>query len=106
MAWVHHDSFVVDISSLSGRFENGDFENSWLLGDSGYSLKPWLMTLYARPASDVERKYNLLHRKTRRLIRVAIRPALRRTVRHLRPSSGIGRCLTSRSPPFVLLCKY
>ena len=26
------------------------------------------MTPYARPASDVERKYNLLHQKTRRLI--------------------------------------
>ena len=56
------------MSPLSSRFENGDFENSWLLEDSGYSLKPWLMTSYARPASDVDRKYNLLHRKTRRLI--------------------------------------
>ena len=28
------------------------------------------MTPYARPASDVERKYNLLHRKTRRLIEI------------------------------------
>ena len=64
----HHDSFIMDMSSLSSRFGNGDFENSWLLGDSGYSLKPWLMTPYAWPASDVERKYNLLHRKTRRLI--------------------------------------
>ena len=64
----HHDSFIMDMSSLSSRFENGDFENSWLLEDSGYSLKPWLMTPYARPASEVERKYNLLHQNTRRLI--------------------------------------
>ena len=24
----HHDSFIIDMSSLSSRFENGDFENS------------------------------------------------------------------------------
>ena len=58
----------MDSSSLSSQFENGDFENSWLLEDSGYCLKPWLMTPYARPASEVERKYNLLHQNTRRLI--------------------------------------
>ena len=35
----HHDSFIMEMSSLRNRFANSEFGDScWLLGDSGYSL--------------------------------------------------------------------
>ena len=64
----HHDSFIMDMSTLSSRFENDEFGESWMLGDSGYSLKKWLMTPYPKPIIAAERKLNFLHRKTRRVI--------------------------------------
>jgi len=64
----HHDSFIMDMSALHDRFEDGEFGDSWMLGDSGYGLKRWLMTPYPNPNTASERKFNLLHRKTRCVI--------------------------------------
>lgn len=63
-----HDSFVLRQSALHDRFEAGEFGEGWLLGDSGYSLKNWLLTPIANPSSDLEVKYNRAHRKTRCLV--------------------------------------
>ena len=35
----HHDSFILQSSSVYDRFENDEFGDCWLLGDSGYPLK-------------------------------------------------------------------
>ncbi|MGH0119901.1 UNVERIFIED_CONTAM: hypothetical protein FKN15_059829, partial [Acipenser sinensis] len=40
-----HDSFILANSQLTALFEQGDSLNGWLLGDYGYPLKHWLMTL-------------------------------------------------------------
>ena len=62
----------MKMSSLRNRFANNEFGDScWLLGDSGYSLKKWLMTPFGTPISACEKKFNLLHRKTRRVIEQA-----------------------------------
>ena len=63
-----HDSFILSSSSISEQFENGEFGKSWLLGDSGYALKEWLMTPLSNPDNHSERKYNCAHKKTRCLI--------------------------------------
>jgi hypothetical protein len=39
-----HDAFMWSNSGLSEMFENGTIITGWLLGDSGYPLRPWLMT--------------------------------------------------------------
>ena len=34
----HHDSFILEASTVHDGFESGEFGNCWLLGDSGYPL--------------------------------------------------------------------
>ena len=40
----HHDFFILQFSTVCDRFENNEFGDCWLLGDSGYSLKKCLIT--------------------------------------------------------------
>ena len=61
----HNDSFILNSSSISDRFNQGEFGDSCLLGDSGYALKSWLMTPYLEPATREEREFNRAHKKTR-----------------------------------------
>ncbi|KAL4702557.1 hypothetical protein ACJJTC_005089 [Scirpophaga incertulas] len=68
---ANHDAFVWHNSDLNDYVQtlhqNG--EMVWLLGDSGYPQRPWLMTpiLDAVPESEEDR-YNKRHRKARVLI--------------------------------------
>jgi len=64
----HHDSFILSSSAICYRFELGEYGNGWLLGDSGYGLKQWLITPIANPATTEERQFNNAHKKTRSLI--------------------------------------
>ena len=63
-----HDSFILQSSGIPDQFESGTFGTGWLLGDSGYSLKEWLLTPMAEPSTPQHRNYNVIHRKTRCLI--------------------------------------
>lgn len=61
-----HDSFMLNNSALKERMEQ--HEDGLLLGDSGYPLKPWLMTPFNNPSHDSETRYNASHGKTRNII--------------------------------------
>ncbi|KAK3086191.1 hypothetical protein FSP39_015880 [Pinctada imbricata] len=61
-----HDAFVLSQSKIPEHLE-GTLEG-WLLGDSGYPLKKWLMTPLANPVLEKEIKYNQAHIKTRNTI--------------------------------------
>uniref|UniRef100_A0A8C5AJ18 Putative nuclease HARBI1 n=1 Tax=Gadus morhua TaxID=8049 RepID=A0A8C5AJ18_GADMO len=50
-----HDAFVFNTSGLSG----------WLLGDSGYLLKPFLLTPVANERTPQDMRYNQAHKKCR-----------------------------------------
>ncbi|XP_049312592.1 putative nuclease HARBI1 isoform X2 [Bactrocera dorsalis] len=39
----------------------GHRRESWLIGDQGYPLEPWLLTPVGNPSTSQERKYNKLH---------------------------------------------
>ncbi|XP_075057893.1 transcription termination factor 4, mitochondrial isoform X1 [Mixophyes fleayi] len=58
-----HDSSVLKQSEIHERFERGEF-TGWLLGDSGYGVKPWLLTPFDNPATKSEISYNLSHAST------------------------------------------
>lgn len=67
-----HDSFIWNTSPLNGilesNFMNGE-RNTWILGDAGYPLKPYLITPYRTSGSSQNNasktKFNEVHSKTR-----------------------------------------
>ncbi|CAC5362789.1 HARBI1 [Mytilus coruscus] len=60
-----HDSHIWNNFNLSMAFESGRITNGWLLGDSGYGLKPWLLTPISSPSNETERQYNRAHKSPR-----------------------------------------
>lgn len=63
-----HDNFIWSSCHLARRFENGEIQNGWLIGDSGYGLKSHLLTPFLATETIGQRRYNSAHRKTRVLI--------------------------------------
>ncbi|XP_063893081.1 putative nuclease HARBI1 [Helicoverpa armigera] len=68
---ANHDSFIWENSDLNAYIQslhrNG--EMVWLLGDSGYPQRPWLMTPIANAAPDTpEANYNEKHMRARVVI--------------------------------------
>ena len=52
-----HDSRILRHSAIAQEFEDGR-KLGILIGDSGYPLKPWLMTPIAEPRTPAELSYN------------------------------------------------
>lgn len=66
-----NDKRVLSNSDLYGAFEAGwrPFPNGILLGDSGYTLKQWLLTpIGGNVQNPLEEEFNRRHRSTRRVI--------------------------------------
>lgn len=67
----NHDAYIWNMSRakafLEEQFLNGQ-TNSWLIGDSGYPLQPWLMTPFTNPDSNGKQKYNEAHIASRNCI--------------------------------------
>jgi hypothetical protein len=63
-----HDAHIWNNCKLSEAFESGVIKNGWHLGDSGYGLKPWLLTPVLNYSTAAERKYNKVHKSTRCVI--------------------------------------
>lgn len=62
-----HDSRILVNSQIHDAFERGELQGV-LLGDSGYPLKPWLLTPFLNPVSVSQARYNTAHAKTRNVI--------------------------------------
>ncbi|XP_055914922.1 putative nuclease HARBI1 [Eupeodes corollae] len=63
-----HDALAWKVSSVRNyllqQYTGGRHTNSWLLGDAGYPLEPWVMTPYRSPITgSSESKYNIQHSK-------------------------------------------
>uniref|UniRef100_A0A803JJL4 Putative nuclease HARBI1 n=1 Tax=Xenopus tropicalis TaxID=8364 RepID=A0A803JJL4_XENTR len=61
-----HDAHILRQSLLNGSASTHNF--SFLLGDAGYGVLPWLMTPVRFPRTPAQRRYNRAHRKTRNVI--------------------------------------
>ncbi|MGH0167605.1 UNVERIFIED_CONTAM: hypothetical protein FKN15_053095 [Acipenser sinensis] len=62
-----HDSRILLNSSIHTAFDRGIVQG-FLHGESGYALKPWLMTPYLNPQSPAQANYNRAHSKTRNTV--------------------------------------
>lgn len=62
-----HDSRIFNNSRACQRLEDGRYVG-YLLGDSGYACKPYLLTPLLHPQNEQESRYNASHIRTRNTI--------------------------------------
>ena len=62
-----HDSRVLDNSRVCQLLEEGNY-SGYLLGDSGYPCRKYLLTPLLSPTTEKEQRYNIAHIKTRNII--------------------------------------
>ncbi|KAM7296724.1 putative nuclease HARBI1 [Ixodes scapularis] len=72
-----HDSRIFTESTLSVKLADGIYDGL-LLGDSGYTCQPWLMTPFLSPSSAAEVRYNTAHTTTRSIVERTIGQLKRR----------------------------
>ncbi|KAI4457562.1 hypothetical protein MML48_7g00015984 [Holotrichia oblita] len=60
-----HDAHIFRSSNLRAQFENGMYGDSLLVGDSGYGIKPYLITPLANVATRAENLFNESQIRTR-----------------------------------------
>ncbi|XP_062375194.1 putative nuclease HARBI1 [Sardina pilchardus] len=63
-----HDAFILRNSSLCQIMTELADGDTWLIGDRGYPLLPWLMTPFHNPTTDSQERYNHAHAVTRSAI--------------------------------------
>ncbi|XP_065219385.1 putative nuclease HARBI1 [Planococcus citri] len=64
-----HDNTIFENSSIRTRFESNEFKDAVLVGDSVYASKSYLMTPFANPTTEGQKKYNEAHLQTRNAAR-------------------------------------
>ncbi|XP_046389324.1 putative nuclease HARBI1 [Ischnura elegans] len=67
-----HDSTIFNASFVRAQLEAKELGSGYLLGDSAYPCRPYLMTPVANPATAAEHRYNSSHIKTRNIAERAI----------------------------------
>ncbi|CAG4974165.1 unnamed protein product [Colias eurytheme] len=63
-----HDATTFNNSELRAQCENGTYGNRWLIGDSAYPCKPYLLTPLQNPQTESEERYNSAHIRSRNTI--------------------------------------
>ncbi|XP_023312227.1 putative nuclease HARBI1 [Anoplophora glabripennis] len=63
-----HDATISMNSRICARFENREFGNGILLGDSGYALQPFLLTPLDEPVTRAQQLYNESFIRTRNIV--------------------------------------
>ncbi|KAK3715217.1 hypothetical protein QZH41_018323 [Actinostola sp. cb2023] len=97
-----NDSFILQNSAIFASFERGDIDG-WLLGDSGYPLKSWLLTPVSIPSTSGEERYNTTHKKTRNVVERAF-GILKSRFRCLHKSTGCLLFNPERSCKVIYVC--
>uniref|UniRef100_A0A3Q4I8F6 Putative nuclease HARBI1 n=1 Tax=Neolamprologus brichardi TaxID=32507 RepID=A0A3Q4I8F6_NEOBR len=95
------DTVVLERSALYKQLQ--DTEQGWLLGDSRYPLRKWLMTPVDCPESPAEFRYNLAHAATREIVDRTFR-AIQTRFRCLDGTKGYLQYSPERSSSILLAC--
>ncbi|XP_070592669.1 uncharacterized protein [Erythrolamprus reginae] len=66
-----HDARIFQLSQLQRLLESWPEGKGWLLGDSGYPLRPFLMTPHADDGPEPVARYNATHKTTRMVVETA-----------------------------------
>ena len=93
-----HDSFVLRQTNLWDEFEGG-LREGFILGDSGYPCRSWLMTPVSVPRERKEEAYNTAHTRTRVKIECAF-GMLKKRFRILHDEM---RVPTDKAPTLILV---
>ncbi|XP_046544619.1 putative nuclease HARBI1 [Haliotis rubra] len=96
-----HDSMILSNSLLGQSFESSP-PDGWLLGDSGYACRPWLLTPIGNPQTRPEERYNGAHMKTRNTIERAF-GVLKSRFRCLHKSSGCLQFTPTKCAQIIML---
>eukprot|EP00102_Acyrthosiphon_pisum_P026236 XP_016663446.1 PREDICTED: putative nuclease HARBI1 isoform X2 [Acyrthosiphon pisum] len=59
---------TTDIKNILEELYRREYKGIYLLGDSGYALRPWLLTPYSETTTNEEEKYNKMQMSTRSII--------------------------------------
>ncbi|XP_041981468.1 putative nuclease HARBI1 [Aricia agestis] len=95
-----HDSTIFNDSPLCAMLERGDFGNFYILGDSGYPCRPYLLTPLLNPRTAAEVAYNRSQISTRNPVE-RLFGVLKRRFPCLQ--NGLGLKLEN-IPPIIVAC--
>ncbi|KAL1255475.1 hypothetical protein QQF64_013536 [Cirrhinus molitorella] len=65
-------SMILTHSRVGNRLQAGAGRDGWLLGDSGYPLRRWLLTPFLNPQSAQQMRYNEVHARACTIVERAI----------------------------------
>ena len=85
-----HDAYIWSQCELNQQLQNGHYGDGWVLGDSAYPLRPWLMTPILNAQSRAEERYNRAQKVARSTVERAF-GILKSRFRCLHKTGG---CLT------------
>lgn len=104
---------------LKRKCERGDFGNYFLLGDSGYANKRYLLTPIQNPTTVHQNVYNIKHKSTRNLVErsigiwkkrfpviaVKMRQRVKNSLRVIVATAVLHNIAVSRNEPEPLECE-
>ncbi|CAC5388654.1 HARBI1 [Mytilus coruscus] len=98
-------SMSISTSTQSALYRHMDtnLNAGWLLGDSGYPLKVWLITPLANPSNPQEQRFNNSHCKTRNIVERAF-GVLKQRFRCLHKTGGALSYRPERSTNIIETC--
>lgn len=73
-----HDDTIFENSHVYNILEQGNYNGFYLLGDSDYQCREYLLTPIPEPKNEKERKYNTSHAETRNCVKKAFSVLKRR----------------------------
>ncbi|XP_056017405.1 putative nuclease HARBI1 [Ostrea edulis] len=96
-----HDSFMFSNSALKDHMEARD--DGWLLGDSAYALKKYMMTPKLNPSIAAEQSFNAAHSRTRVVVERALGVCKSR-FRCIHKSGGVLLFTPAKSVQIIMAC--